>query len=314
MIRRLGYSALFLLAACGQQSSLELAKDQIFSKQFPPQSMVLPNDGGADVTLTPKKLASSSGKGFTSTSPGDVYQGCNSWYGCQQNPYSYYTSYSNMAHAWNPSITRTVNLNFGQQAYGWGPTAPLSNPTTGEFCVNLNISSNQPLQVLRSNLYNQGYWYSAGQGGNVISGNGSNVLNVQARVSQVGAIVFALQDYQSLYSNCGGYNYGYGYNGWQPGNWWDFGYNGGYGGYGYTSCGASSGQATLKITGTAGLCGQTQQPVNIDATAQVNSQSGYDPYSYYNTGYNMPYFSSPAGVWGRVIQYQGNQGLNFYGL
>ncbi len=315
--QRLGFFALFFIAACGQQSALELAKDQVFSKQFPAGSLVLNQDDGSNVKLTPRKLASSSAKGFTSTSPSDVYGGCNSWYGCQQQPYSYYTSYSNYAHAWNPAITRTVNMSFGRQQNGppviaaFDPFAVAVNPQGGGlYCINVNISSNQTIQVLQFNANDGSGW--GGNGQNRVTGNYSNTVNITAQVQYNGAVVFSLQDMQSLYSSCGqqqGYNYG-----WQPSNWWDFGYNGGANGYGYTSCGAASARASLKITGTAGPCGAPKQ-VNLDLSAQVNSQQGYDPYSYYNTGYNMPYFSdNAAGIWGRVIQYQGNQGLNFYGL
>jgi hypothetical protein len=294
-IRRLGILITLLLSACGQQESLELEKDQVFSKQFPANQLVLADDDGRDVTIQPRAVTGSSSRGFTSE---NYYQGCNSIYGCAQNPYSSYLGYSNYAHSWNPSITRTINLNFGQRGFNsFDPFAVSTAP--GKFCVNLNVTSSQAVTVLRTNIYN----WQAGGGNNTVSGSGSNTVNIRAQVLGSGSVILSIQDRQALQQQCP-QQYG---QGWNQGNWWD------YGNYYYPPCSAPLGQVTLKITGTAGLCSAPQQ-VTLDLSAQVNTQQGYENYGYYSQGYNMPYFQHPAGIWGRVLQYSGQAGVQFWGM
>ena len=182
-LRRVGFSFLVLLAACGQQQSLELQKDEVFSKQFSEEKLGLANDAGGAVTLKPMSLAASSGKGFTSTTPGSYYgQGCNSVYGCDQNPYSHYLGYSNMARSWNPAITRTINLNMGIRninqpvlasfdPFAVAISSQVQQVQQQAFCVNLNVTSNGTLQVLR-------------RGRTQVSGSGSNTVNIRAQIQR----------------------------------------------------------------------------------------------------------------------------------
>lgn len=291
---RLVIALLLSLAACGKQESLDLEQDQVFSKQFSSEQLLLANDRGEDITIRPMRVGSESGaRGFTSQS---YYGNCTSIYGCQSNPYSQWLGYSNLAHAWNPGITRTVNLNFGSR------TPVLPNQDTAGFCVDLKISSSRTLRVLRFNPGSAG-GFSPSSSQNNVSGSGTNTITVRAQAGYIGQLIFAVQDQQSLQQYCPNQ---YGQN-WNQGNWWDFSYN-------YPSCSAPLAQATLTVTGTAGPCGGGRA-VNIDLSAKINAQSGFDPNNWWSQGQQMPYFSSADGnVWGRVLQYSGEAGINFWGI
>jgi hypothetical protein len=298
---RLGLLFSLFLAACGQQGMLELQKDQFFSKQFSSDNLILAQDDGRAVTLKPMEVKQASGatRGFVSQ---PYYGGCTSIYGCQQDPYSSWLGYSNYAHSWNPAITRTVNMNFGTNTppvvAAFDPfAAAISGQQNSDFCMNLTITSNKTIDVLRFNVYNPNPRQ------NSVSGSGTSTVRLVVRNRNIGSVILAVRDQQELYQACPQQYQ----QGWNPGNWWD------YSQYYYPNCSApSSSQATLYMTGTAGPCSAPQQ-VSLNLSSQLNSQSS--SYDYWNQGsYNMPYFNHPAGIWGRVLQYSGQNNINFWGM
>lgn len=301
---RLGLIAL-LLSACGQEK-LQVDKDQVFSKQFPADKLTLGHDDGRAVSIRAIRNPGSGGSGHGFVSQ-DYFGGCDSIYGCDRSPFSYWTGFSNFAHAWNPGISRTVNLNFGRR-----PTAidPLAFPAP--VCVNLQITSNRQLQVLRFNAYD-------GVNQNSVSGSGSNTISVQVQTSRIGQLIFAVVDQQALYEYCPNQYQPT----WGPQNWWDWQWD--WHQPQYPNCGAPQQQATLRITGTVGACSSPEAVRDynsssagggIDLSSRINIQSGYDPYTwYFQQNQTMPYFRDATGsLWGRVLNYDGGAGVNFWGL